>query len=64
MNREFDDKVEQAAEEREQGMSEDRQEALQEHYEKLDDWYATCPQCKVKVKGTLADMRAHRCQTQ
>ena len=29
--------------------------------EKLDDWTATCPKCRVALRGTLAQMRGHKC---
>lgn len=37
-------------------------EAVRKFQEETEEWYATCKKCGVKLKGTLAQMRAHTCE--
>ena len=42
-------------------MTEAEVETQKAAMEKLDDWTGTCPKCRVALRGTLAQMRSHKC---
>ena len=46
---------------RHNGMGEDVQERLTMANEAATDWRGTCRKCGETLKGSLADMRGHKC---
>ena len=35
---------------------------LKQINETATDWYAVCPKCHTELTGTLAELKAHRCE--
>lgn len=42
------------------GASPEARERMDKH-DAEQTWHATCPRCDEKVKGSLAELREHRC---
>lgn len=60
MSEEFERaKIEAALQQRE-GMPEDHAIKLGQFHEQQADWFATCQVCGQELRGTLAQMRAHK----
>ena len=45
------------------GMSPQRKEKLASTFEAQDDWMAFCRQCGKQLKGTLQQLKDHKCGT-
>jgi len=43
------------------GASEEVKANMKLYNEKQDDWHTVCPKCKVRLDGTLAELRDHSC---
>ena len=43
-------------------MSAERLEELRSFNESVSDWYAKCQECGKDLKGTRAELIAHRCE--
>lgn len=39
-------------------------QAMEKFNEEQTDWTAMCPRCKVQLKGTLQQIREHKCGQQ
>lgn len=42
-------------------MSEQARKKLNEFNEAQADWFTQCPVCHAELKGTLAELRGHKC---
>jgi len=42
-------------------MSEEAKIKLEAFNEQQTDWYGTCPKCGASVRGSLKDIREHKC---
>lgn len=50
-----------AALERRRGMQEDHAKRLAEFNAKQTDWFTTCPLCKRDLRGSIAQLKEHKC---
>lgn len=41
---------------------EEHAERIQQHFESQNDLFSTCQKCRVVVRGTMADLMAHKCE--
>ena len=38
-----------------------QEKAIQKANDEASDWRATCKKCRAQLKGSLAELRAHKC---